>query len=106
MRGLRGCIPRLLGPASISSDNDFDQASPRGVWTDFAEPGTLQSLHYSIRTISMPNYEFRCSGCGEPFTVHESVREHDQHKEQCPKCGSRKVEQRMSAFYAKTSKKS
>ncbi len=54
----------------------------------------------------MPNYEFRCSGCGEPFTVHESVREHDQHKEQCPKCASRKVKQRMSAFYAKTSKKS
>ncbi len=54
----------------------------------------------------MPNYEFRCSGCGEPFTVHESVKDHDQHKEQCPKCASRKVEQRMSAFYAKTSKKS
>ena len=31
---------------------------------------------------------------------------HDQHKEQCPKCDSRKVEQRMCAFYAKTSMKS
>ena len=94
----------LLSGVTVSQDNDFEGSL--GVWTDFAEPGTLQSLHYSIRTIAMPNYEFRCSGCGEPFSVHESVKDHDQHKEQCPKCGSRKVEQRMSAFYAKTSKKS
>ena len=36
----------------------------------------------------MPNYAFQCKKCGEQFEVHESVKEHDLHKEQCPKCRS------------------
>ena len=54
----------------------------------------------------MPTYEFACKKCGEKFMLVESFKDHAAHKERCPKCQSKQVEQLMSAVYAKTSKKS
>ncbi len=54
----------------------------------------------------MPNYAFQCKKCGEDFEVRESVKEHDLHKEQCPKCSSGNIEQKYGNIYVKTSKKS
>jgi len=54
----------------------------------------------------MPVYEFNCNDCGHKFTVTETFKEHEQHHEKCPKCGSKKIAQMMSEVYAKTSKKS
>ena len=54
----------------------------------------------------MPTYEFRCSGCGKKFEHQETVAQHDRHREVCPDCSSRKVEQVPSSFQAVTSKKS
>ena len=54
----------------------------------------------------MPNYAFQCKKCGELFEVQESVKEHDQRNEQCPKCSSGNIAQRYSGIYVKTSKKS
>jgi putative FmdB family regulatory protein len=54
----------------------------------------------------MPNYAFRCKKCGEQFEVHESVKEHDLHKEHCPKCSSGNIAQQYGSIYVKTSKKS
>ena len=54
----------------------------------------------------MPLYEFRCSSCGKRFESRETVTEHERHREACPKCSSRKVEQLPSAFQAVTAKKS
>ena len=54
----------------------------------------------------MPYYEFECKRCGRRFTVEESFAEHNRHKEKCPKCGSKRVEQLISSVHAKTSKKS
>jgi putative FmdB family regulatory protein len=54
----------------------------------------------------MPVYEYQCQGCRHQFTVVLSITEHDKLKVECPKCKSKKVEQRLSAFYAKTAKKS
>jgi putative FmdB family regulatory protein len=54
----------------------------------------------------MPVYEYQCQGCKHQFTVVLSITEHDKLKVECPKCKSKKVEQRLSAFYAKTAKKS
>lgn len=54
----------------------------------------------------MPNYTFQCNQCGERFDVLESLQEHDQHREKCPKCGSKKVEQKPGSFFAQTAKKS
>ena len=54
----------------------------------------------------MPVYEYQCQGCRHQFTVALTITEHDKLKVECPKCKNKKVEQRMSAFYAKTAKKS
>jgi putative FmdB family regulatory protein len=54
----------------------------------------------------MPVYEYQCQGCRHQFTVVLSITEHDKLKVECPKCKSKRVEQRLSAFYAKTAKKS
>ena len=54
----------------------------------------------------MPQYEFVCKDCRKPFSKFLSIAEYEKGKIACPKCGGRKVEQRLSAFYAITSKKS
>jgi putative FmdB family regulatory protein len=54
----------------------------------------------------MPTYEYRCQNCGETFERRERIAEHEAAKPQCPQCGSERVAQMVSAFYAKTSKKS
>ena len=58
----------------------------------------------------MPVYEYRCQKCGEDFQRVEHVTEHvaaqEAHQVRCPKCGSEQVNHLISAFYAKTSKKS
>jgi putative FmdB family regulatory protein len=54
----------------------------------------------------MPRYDYRCLNCEKEFTATMSVKEHDEKKVNCPACGSEKVEQRWSPFYAITSKKS
>lgn len=54
----------------------------------------------------MPKYDYRCLNCDKEFTVTMSIEEHDKKKVTCPACGSEKVEQKRSPFYAITSKKS
>ncbi len=56
----------------------------------------------------MPTYEFLCQKCEEAFALVYSIREYERKKKKgikCPKCGSSKVVQQISAFYLKTSKK-
>lgn len=52
----------------------------------------------------MPAYEFECEKCGRVFTVERPMGA--VAKTSCPKCQSKTVHQRFSAFYAKTIKKS
>jgi putative FmdB family regulatory protein len=52
------------------------------------------------------NYAFHCQSCGEQFDVSESLAEHEQHQEKCPKCGSTDVRQKFDKVSFKTSKKS
>ncbi len=54
----------------------------------------------------MPQYEFICSACKKKFSLLLTVSEYEKAKFKCPKCRSKKVEQRWAAFYAVTSKKS
>lgn len=54
----------------------------------------------------MPTYEYQCSKCLALFTVAITMAEHDRGAVTCPECGSRKVTQQFSVFFAKTSKKS
>jgi putative FmdB family regulatory protein len=54
----------------------------------------------------MPSYEFICKECKKTFTLTLSLAEYEKARPACPKCKSRKVEQRFAAFFAVTSKKS
>ncbi len=54
----------------------------------------------------MPSYDYECVKCEKQFTVTLSMREHDAKKAKCPKCGGKKLKQLITAFTAKTSRKS
>lgn len=54
----------------------------------------------------MPTYEYRCENCRKKFTLTQTMTEHGTKKAKCPKCGSRKVTQLVSTFYAQTASKS
>jgi len=54
----------------------------------------------------MPTYEYLCSACGKKFSVAMTFSEHDKGRITCPACKSRKVTQRFSTVFTKTSRKS
>jgi putative FmdB family regulatory protein len=54
----------------------------------------------------MPHYEFFCRECKTFFDKILSLVDYEEGDVVCPHCGSKKVEQRWSAFSAITSKKS
>ena len=54
----------------------------------------------------VPTYAYRCEQCGTAFDEVQSIAEHETARARCPKCGSEQIVPVVSAFYAKTSKKS
>jgi putative FmdB family regulatory protein len=54
----------------------------------------------------MPLYEYFCNDCHASFSKVLTVGEHDGKDPRCPKCSGENVEQRYSAFFAVTSRKS
>ena len=54
----------------------------------------------------MPSYEFVCKDCKKAFSVVMTLQKYDRGHVTCPKCKSKKVEQKAAAFFAVTSKKS
>ncbi|MGB7574667.1 MAG: zinc ribbon domain-containing protein [Thermodesulfobacteriota bacterium] len=54
----------------------------------------------------MPSYDYRCPNCKKKFTAILSIGEHDAGKVKCPKCGGKKLEQLITGFQVKTSRKS
>jgi|GEM_PF-198205 len=53
----------------------------------------------------MPHCEFYCHGCKQPFLEVLEQAEYETGSITCPHCGSRRVEQQVSPFYAVTSEK-
>jgi putative FmdB family regulatory protein len=46
----------------------------------------------------MPFYEYQCEGCSNVFEVRATIKEKEAGlKLACPKCGGRKVRQRLTA---------
>jgi putative FmdB family regulatory protein len=54
----------------------------------------------------MPIYEYLCKDCRNLFERILTLAAHDREPIACPTCGSKNVEQELTAFYAVTSKKS
>jgi putative FmdB family regulatory protein len=55
---------------------------------------------------TMSTYVFLCQDCNKEFTQTLHMADHDKGVVTCPHCGSKKVEQAVTAFAAVTSKKS
>lgn len=53
----------------------------------------------------MPLYEYKCLDCKKEFLVALSLKEHENGAATCPSCGSKKLEQQISSFIAKTASK-
>jgi putative FmdB family regulatory protein len=54
----------------------------------------------------MPTYDFFCAECKKNFTRVMSLAELEKGGAICPNCKSKKTEQKPSAFFAVTAKKS
>lgn len=54
----------------------------------------------------MPHYEYTCEDCHKTFDKFLTLAEYEKGDIKCPYCGSKKVDQTASAFFAVTSKKS
>ncbi len=54
----------------------------------------------------MPHYVFLCKACDKEFTQVLHISEMEKGGILCPHCGSDRVEQKIAAFSAVTSKKS
>jgi putative FmdB family regulatory protein len=54
----------------------------------------------------MPIYEYKCLDCGKEAVLALTLKEHESGSARCPVCGSKKLEQRITSFMARTSKKS
>ncbi len=54
----------------------------------------------------MPTYDFKCLSCGHDFSLTLTVKERESGKIKCPSCNSTKIEQVITSFFVKTSKKS
>ena len=54
----------------------------------------------------MPQYEYVCNKCKKTFTLIMTLAEYDKGNLACPKCKSKKIEQKLSTVFTVTSKKS
>jgi putative FmdB family regulatory protein len=66
----------------------------------------LQYLPPTAGVVLMPSYDYYCKECKKTFNVIITLAEYEKGHVTCPKCKSKKVEQKPSVFFAVTSKKS
>jgi putative FmdB family regulatory protein len=69
-------------------------------------PLSIRRIFLPMSGGSMPEYEFFCHACSKPFSMTLTLKEYEEGTVSCPNCDSSDVEQRLSSFYAFTSKKS
>lgn len=54
----------------------------------------------------MPTYDYVCQKCHHEWSMMRTIHEHEKApKPACPKCRSRQVQQKISAFVAVTPRK-
>jgi putative FmdB family regulatory protein len=64
------------------------------------------ALEFGAERVIMSQYVFHCQDCDKEFTQSLHISEVDSVTVKCPHCGSKKVNQLVSAFSAVTAKKS
>jgi putative FmdB family regulatory protein len=56
--------------------------------------------------IPMPMYDYKCLDCGKESLIALTLKDHEAKNVTCPHCASTRLEQIISSFMAKTTKKS
>lgn len=54
----------------------------------------------------MPIYEYKCLDCEKEVALALTLKEHESGSAKCPACGSKRLEQLITSFMARTRKKS
>jgi len=54
----------------------------------------------------MPSYDFKCKKCQKRFSIKLTIQELEERRYKCPKCGSKRLDKLVTAFFTQTSKKS
>ena len=54
----------------------------------------------------MPTYDYVCLVCDRKFSLRMTIPDHEKRKAKCPKCGHKRLRQRIEGFFAVTAKKS
>ena len=54
----------------------------------------------------MPMYDYKCLACGKESLIAITLKEHESGHATCPACSSKKLEQLITSFIARTTKKS
>ena len=62
--------------------------------------------HTARSMIAMPMYDYKCLDCGKESLIAITLKEHESGPITCPACGSKKMDQMITSFIARTTKKS
>jgi putative FmdB family regulatory protein len=95
-----------LGPGFSAASSDLLIRIPRSYPDAGPDMFWVQESVLRIEARIMPTYEFLCTACKKTVSTTLTLAEYEKGKIVCPKCGGRKLNQRETAFYAVTSKKS
>jgi putative FmdB family regulatory protein len=68
--------------------------------------GSAQWQEQPYEVLNMPIYEYKCLDCGKKVILALTLKEHESGSAKCPACGSKRLEQLITSFIARTSKKS
>jgi len=75
-------------------------------WLRLANKIVLLTQRSRRERETMPTYEYHCKECNKKFDLMMTISQHEKAKVVCPKCNSKKVEQKAAAFFAVSAKKS
>jgi len=70
------------------------------------EVSRAPSPHTARRMIAMPMYDYKCLDCGKESLIAMTLKEHESGTVTCHACGSKKMDQMITSFIARTTKKS
>jgi putative FmdB family regulatory protein len=96
--------PIATGPSQVHFSKENEQC--RSVAAGIAEVKWRWLASPYHREVTMPHYIFYCQACKKEFTQVVHISELEKGGIKCPLCGSGKVDQKVVAFSAVTSKKS
>jgi putative FmdB family regulatory protein len=54
----------------------------------------------------VPMYDYKCLDCGKESLIALTLKDHERGEASCPACGSKRLQQLITSFMPRTTKKS